>query len=137
MAEPDRADHVVACFPDRSFALAQLQGNIFGDDIVDVGRRIATHPDWQPGFTQVWDMNRTAAVDLTPADLPKLQGVETELREQLNGTQTIVIVDRPMLRYSLQFYAHMVRPFGREITVVRTNEEAAALLGIEALPDLG
>lgn len=136
MGEPEREDHVVACFPDQGFALARLRGDIYGDDIVDVGRTIATHPEWRPGFTEVWDMNQTAAVDLTPADLPKLQSIETELKDLLAGTRTIVIVDRPMLRYSLQFYSHMVRPFGREIVVVRTNKEAADLLGIPALPEL-
>ncbi|GAB5534584.1 MAG: hypothetical protein Rubg2KO_08330 [Rubricoccaceae bacterium] len=136
MSSPGSTDFVLACFPDQRFAMAQLRSDIKGDNIVEVGRAIAYHPDWQPGFTEVWDMRSAGVIDLVPTDLPKFQALETEIKEQLNGTRTLIIVDRPMIRYSLQFYARMVRPFGREIVVVQTSQEAADILGIEALPEL-
>ena len=81
-------------------------------------------------------MRSAGVIDLVPTDLPKFQALETELKERLNGTRTLIIVDRPMIRYSLQFYARMVRPFGREIVVVQTSQEAANILEIDTLPDL-
>ena len=116
--------------------MAQLRSDIKGENILEVGKAIAFHPDWQPGFTEVWDMRSAGVIDLVPSDLPKFQALETELKEQLNGTRTLIIVDRPMIRYSLQFYARMVRPFGRVIVVVQTSQEAADLLSIDALPVL-
>ncbi|MEO0558291.1 MAG: hypothetical protein AAF170_08920 [Bacteroidota bacterium] len=136
MSSSGSTDFALACFPEQRFAVAQLRTDVKGETIVEVGRAIAYHEDWQPGFTEVWDMRQAGVIDLVPSDLPKFQTLETELKERLNGTRTVIIVDRPMIRYSLQFYARMVRPFGREIVVVQTSEEAAGLLGIDALPEL-
>ena len=136
MSASGRTNFALDCFPEKRFALAQLRSDIRGENIIEVGRAIAYHPDWQPGFTEVWDMRAAGVIDLVPSDLPKFQTLETELKEQLNGTRTLIIVERPMIRYSLQFYARMVRPFGREIVVVQTAEEAADLLNIDALPEL-
>lgn len=136
MSSSGSTDFALACFPDQRFAMAQLRSDIKGENIVEVGRAIAYHPDWQPGFTEVWDMRSAGVIDLVPTDLPKFQSLETELKERLNGTRTLIIVDRPMIRYSLQFYARMVRPFGREIVVVQTSQEAADILEIETLPEL-
>lgn len=137
MSSAGSTDFTLECFPEKRFALAQLRSDIKGENIVEVGRAIAYHPDWQPGFTEVWDMRPAGVIDLVPSDLPKFQTLETELKDRLNGTRTLIIVERPMIRYSLQFYARMVRPFGREIVVVQTSEEAANLLEIDALPELG
>lgn len=136
MSPSGSTDFSLACFPENRFALAQLRSDIKGENIVEVGKAIAYHPEWQPGFTEVWDMRSAGVIDLVPSDLPKFQALETELKERLLGTRTLIIVERPMIRYSLQFYARMVRPFGREIVVVQTEQEAAALLDIEALPHL-
>ncbi len=136
MSSADSTNFALACFPDHRFAMAQLRSDIKGENILEVGKAIAFHPDWQPGFTEVWDMRSAGVIDLVPSDLPKFQALETELKEQLNGTRTLIIVDRPMIRYSLQFYARMVRPFGRVIVVVQTSQEAADLLSIDALPVL-
>lgn len=136
MTPAGSTNFALECYPERRFAIAQLRSDIKGDNIVEVGKAIAFHPDWQPGFTEVWDMRTAGVIDLVPSDLPKFQALETELKDQLNGTRTLIIVERPMIRYSLQFYARMVRPFGREIVVVQTSQEAADLLGIDALPEL-
>lgn len=136
MSASGSTDFALACFPEKRFALAQLRSDVKGESIIEVGRAIAYHPTWQPGFTEVWDMRAAGVIDLVPSDLPQFQALETELKDRLNGTRTLIIVERPMIRYSLQFYARMVRPFGREIVVVQTAQEAADLLEIDALPEL-
>ena len=136
MGPTGSTDFSLGCFPDQRFGMAKLQGDITGADIVAVGRQIVRQPGWQPGFTEVWDVRSTETVDVVPSDLSMFHALETELAEELAGSRTIVIADRAMLRFSLQFYARMVRPFGREVRIAGTEEEVAALLGIDALPSL-
>lgn len=136
MGPPGSTDFSLGCFPDQRFAMAELRGDITGDDIVRVGRAIVGQPGWEPGFTEVWDVRSTETVDIVPSDLSTFHALETELSEALAGSRTVVVADRPMLRFSLQFYARMVRPFGREVRIAESGEAAAALLGIDALPSL-
>ena len=136
MTPSGSTDFSLGCFPDHRFAMAQLRGDITGADIATVGRAIVGQPAWQPGFTEVWDVRSTETVDVVPSDLSMFHALETELAEALEGSRTIVIADRSMLRFSLQFYARMVRAFGREVRIAETAEQAAALLGIDVLPSL-
>ena len=132
---PPRLLSRVAVFPEQRYALAQFRGKIDGPAIVEVGGEIVADPTWEPGFTEVWDI-RTCTADVSPSQLPALKAAEEGWKESLAGSRTVVIIDRPLIRFSVEFYARMVRPLGREIQVCETAEEAAALLGIAALPDL-
>lgn len=135
MSPPPRLLSRVEVFPEHRFALAQFRGKVDGDAIVDVGAEIVAHPDWRPGFTEVWDI-RECTADVSPSQLPRMRAAEESWKEALAGSRTVVIIDRPLIRFSLEFYARMVRPLGREIQVCETAEDAAALLGVGAIPDL-
>ena len=133
---PSHPDSETAVFPEDRYALAQPRGRVTGDVVVDYGSAMAFHPDWQPGFTEVWDMRFTSSIDITPTYLPRLMELERATKEALTGSRTIIVTDRPMILYSAQFYARFVKPLGRVVVAVGTGDEAAELLGIEALPDL-
>lgn len=132
-APPPGPDIQVAVFPEHRFALARFRGRADGMDVLRTGEEIVNHPDWQPGFTEVWDV-RAASVSVSPSEVKALGDAEKEWKDLLAGSVTLIIVDRPMVRYSLQFYAQMVKPLGRQLQVCRTAQEAAETLGIEALP---
>ncbi|MEM6286577.1 MAG: hypothetical protein AAF845_05430 [Bacteroidota bacterium] len=125
----------IAIFPEDRFALAQFHGRANGGDVLAAGSEIVHHPDWQSGFTEVWDV-RAATVSVSPPEVKALGDFEKDVKGLLEGSVTLIIVDRPMIRYSLQFYAQMVRPLGRQLQICRTAEEAAEILGIDALPAL-
>ncbi|MEM6326881.1 MAG: hypothetical protein AAF791_07160 [Bacteroidota bacterium] len=126
----------VALFPEHRYALAQPRGEVKGETIVAYGRAMAYHPDWQPGFTEVWDATLSESVDMLPSDIPSLKTLEEETQELLKGSTTIIAVNRPMVRMSIEFYAALVRPFGRKIVSAKTQKEVATLLGIDELPVL-
>ena len=46
------------------------------------------------------------------------------------------MTSRPSVLYGVKFYARLVRPLGRDVLGVRTQEEAASLVGVEKLPIL-
>lgn len=126
----------VAVFPDDRYALSQPRGEVTGDLIVAYGRAMAYHPDWQPGFTEVWDVTLSESVNVLPGDISQFKELEEETLDLLEGSRTIVIVDRPLLRMPVELYARIVRPFGRNLTAAKSQAEAAELLGIDRLPIL-
>lgn len=126
----------VAIFPEWRFALAQPRGEVTGEVIVAYGREMAYHPAWVPGFTEVWDVTLSPKVDVVPGDIPQFKKLEQETLGLLDGSRTIVVIDRPLVRAGVDFYAALVRPFGREIVAAKSQAEAAKILGIEALPIL-
>lgn len=134
--DPPRGPDVrLAVFPEHRYALVQFQGPVTGHEILTAGADIVHHPDWRPGFTEVWDV-RAASVSVSPSDIKALGEAEKAWKDLLAGSVTIVVVDRPAIRYSLEFYAQMVKPLGRQILVSRTAEDAAVALGIDRLPVL-
>ena len=83
----------------------------------------------------MWDV-RASTVSVSPAEIKALGRAEAEWKDLLADTLTLVVVDRPMIRYSLDFYARMVAPLGRRLEVYRTAQEAADRIGVETLPVL-
>ncbi len=125
-----------AVFPDAQYGLIQPRRTVTADTVVELGRSLAFHPDWRPGFTEVWDVRYTPSIDILPTDVPKLLGVERETKEALTGSKTIIITYKPLILYSVQFYARLVKPLGRTVIGVDTATAAAEILGISSLPDL-
>ena len=52
------------------------------------GSAIAYHPDWQPGFTEVWDMTLSMGTDFLPSDIATVKALEEETKELLKGSRT-------------------------------------------------
>ena len=123
-------------FPAHKFALAQPYGNVNWDLVMAYGRAMAYHPDWRPGYTEVWDVRFSRAVDIVPSDIPRFLELEEETEAELKGSETIVIADRAALVLAVPLYNYVVRPKGRSVRAVRTGQEAAEILGIPEIPDL-
>ena len=134
--EPLDALDEMAMFAADQYAIVQPRGVVTGELIETYGRAIAYHPDWQPGFTEVWDLTFSQGVDASPSDISRLNTLEHEIKDFLQGSQTIAITSRSLILYSVQFYARLVRPLGRDVVGVRSRAEAAAILGIDHLPVL-
>ena len=106
------------------------------ETVASLSFAIAFDPEWQPGFTEVWDMRFATSIDLLPTDIPKMLDLERKTKEALAGSTTLIITHKPFILYSAQFYARLVKPLGRTVIAVDRAVEAAALLGIDVLPDL-
>lgn len=81
-------------------------------------------------------MRFATSIDLLPNDIPTMLDIERQTKEALTGSMTLVVTYKPLILYSVQFYARLVKPLGRTVTAVDTAAEAASILGIPALPDL-
>lgn len=134
MSPLDRPE--VAIFPEHRFALSQPRGIITGDTILDYGRAMAYAPGWEPGFTEVWDGTLCEDIDIVPSDMARFNELERETIDLLKGSRTLLIFDRPLIRITVQLYAKIVGRMGREIVTVKTQEEGARYLGIDAIPIL-
>ena len=122
-------------YPEHRYGLVQFRGPIDADDMIRLGDALVSHPDWEPGFTEVWDILE-ASVDVGPEGLRALSEAERRWKDQLAGSRTVAVVDRPSLLVPLRFYSYMVAPLGRKITVCESPAAAAAFLGLASLPSL-
>ena len=127
---------LTAVFPGDRYGIAQPRDEVTADTIITLGLALAKDPAWEPGFTEVWDMRFTPSIDLVPSDAQTLLNLERKTREMLAGSATIIVTYRPLILFSIQFYARLVKPLGRKVTGLDKAEEAARLLGIPELPDL-
>lgn len=131
-----RISEEVAIYPAHRFALAQPRGAVTGDTVVEYGQMMAYHPEWEPGFTEVWDVSYCPSVDIVPTDISAFKRLETETKELLQGSRTIIIASRPAVQFAAKYYARLMQAFGRDVVSATSQAEAAGLLGIDALPIL-
>lgn len=136
MAHSPHPGHETAVFPEDQFGIAQPRGKVTIDVIVDYALALASHPDWRPGFTEVWDVRHALSVDVVPTDIARVLDLERRTKEALAGSSTLIVTYRPLVLYTAQFYATLVKPLGRTVIAVDTATEAAAILGIDGLPEL-
>lgn len=126
----------LAVVPEARYGLMQPRSVVTAQTVIDYGLALVHHEDWRPGFTEVWDVRFSPAVDIVPTDVPKLIDLERKTKEALDGSATLVITHKSLLLFSVQFYSHLMKPFGRTVLGMDSEEKAAAFLGIPALPNL-
>jgi hypothetical protein len=138
MGTPEVSPHLpyVAISPSDRYGLIQPRGRVTVDTILEAGPVLAFDPRWRPGFTEVWDVRFSPAVDILPADVPKLLDLERRTQEALAGSATLVVTHKPLILYSVKFYAQLTKPFGRPVHGFNSAASAAEFLGIGGLPDL-
>ncbi|MDT7858213.1 hypothetical protein RQM47_16310 [Rubrivirga sp. S365] len=134
---PEEVALCVAVFPADRYGLVQPRGRLGADSWVAAGRAVLADPDWRPGFTEVWDLRFADETVLHPSDMGRLMSLELETKQDLSGSRTLIVVPRRRaLTFSARLYAKLMRPLGRSIVVCKTEQEAAELLGIGAVPTL-
>ena len=129
--------HPVAAFPGHRFGLAQPRGDVSASSTIYTTLILVTLPEWEPGFREVWDFRFTATFEIGPSAIARLRDLEVALRDELAGSETILITGgRPLIAYAARFYDRLLRPYGRSARACRSREEALALLGADRVPDL-
>ena len=129
--------HPVAAFPGHRFGLAQPRGDVSADSAIYTTLVLVTLPEWEPGFREVWDFRFAATFEITPSAIARLHDLEVALRDELAGSELILITGgRPLIAYAARFYDRLLRPYGRSARACRSREEALGLLGADRVPDL-
>lgn len=124
----------VAVFPEHRYALSQPRGIINGDMILEYGRAMAYAPEWQPGFTEVWDGTICQDIDIVPSDMARFQELERETLDLLKGSRTLLIFNSSLIRVTVQLYSRLVGRLGREIVTASSRAEGAKILGVDEIP---
>ena len=95
------------------------------------------HPDWEPGFTEVWDFRFTDAYDFPPSDAQALRTLEAEIAEELEGSKTVIITTgRVAFAYAGEFYALLVGREGRDVVACETVNDALREISAPSIPTL-
>ena len=126
----------IEVYPGDRYGIIQPTGVVVASDVAEFGLALAAHPDWQPGFTEFWDLRFSEAVDLIPSDAATLIALERQTKEALAGSTTLILTTRQLLLFSVKFYARLVSPLGRTVLAAASAKEAMEILGVDALPDL-
>jgi hypothetical protein len=135
---PVERDHPVAVFPDRRFGLVQPWADVSAESALRAARALVGHPEWEPGFTEVWDLRFAGRVVIEPPAAAQFRAFEAASRDRLAGSRTVVVTDhRPLLTYAARFYAQLVRPLGRAVVACRTEDDAVRHLDGGPIPRLG
>ena len=128
-------NHPVAVFPDRRLGLVQPRGDVSAESVLQAGRVLLDHPEWEPGFTEVWDLRFAGRVVVEPSAAARFRAFEADTRDRLVGSRTLIVTDhRPFLTYAARFYAQLVQPLGREVIACRTEEEAVRYIDGGSIP---
>ena len=129
--------HPVGVFPGHRYGLAQPCGEASASSTIYTTLVLATLPEWEPGFREVWDFRFTDAFVIEPAAIARLHDLEVALRDELAGSETVVITGgRPLIAYAARFYDRLLRRHGRSARACGCHEEAMELLGTDRVPEL-
>ena len=129
--------HPAAAFHSHRFGLVQPRGDVCADSAIRATSALVALPGWEPGFSEVWDFRFAGTFTVHPSSIPGLRQQEVTLREELAGSETLLITGgRPLIAYAARFYDRLLRPFGRSARACTCPSEACALLGVDRIPDL-
>ena len=126
IGNPGAVDQLICCLLARGHALIE--------DVPGVGKTLlatALAKSIDGSFSRI-----QLTPDMLPSDIGRMKKLEEETLKQLQGSRTIIIVDRPLIGMPVDLYARLMRPLGRDIVPARSHEEAAEVLGIDRIPIL-
>ncbi len=128
----------MAVFPADRYGLMQPRGDVTVDTVVEFGLALVGSPEWEPGFTEVWDFRFAGGLHFSPPEFHRLRSLELHTNGQLEGSRTIVItVNRQLLDWSARNYARAVQVLnGRVVVPYDMAEDAARDLGVAEVPTL-
>ncbi|MEM6927689.1 MAG: hypothetical protein AAF602_12220 [Myxococcota bacterium] len=137
-AETGSDDAHVRVYPEKRLGLVQPRGALTTEAVVAHARALVGSPEWQPGFTELWDVRDVDEVFFSPFELADLHRIEAETARHLEGSKTVIVAPpRPMLVYAARTYARFAdRHFGRTIVVCERVEDALQEVSLDSIPSL-
>lgn len=135
--EPEVGDVRWAVFPRHRYGLLQPHGPMRTDAAILAAAEINGSAEWEPGFTEVWDLRFSSEFVIAPGDVGKLFEAELATKDRLAGSATFFFTaGRPLVTRAVRYYGPVVRPLGRHVRVFPDTAEGLRALGIDELPRL-
>lgn len=80
--------------PERRLGWIVLTGTVDGEGFLEAMEALYRHPDWQPGFSALWDARRLGQLLLEPADMHRILAAMQALASQMGQGRAAFVVPR-------------------------------------------
>jgi len=115
--------------------VVELSGEVDWGDLGAAMRTLYGHPDWEPGFSTLWDARAITSFHVFPEDFPAVQAsFEAAARARGEGGAS-AIAAREGDEALWVLFPKLGPPTRRRVGVFTQLEEALAFVGRAALPE--
>lgn len=118
-------------FEPNALAVVRLTGSVTADVIVQCAEQLYADPQWNPGFSSIWDVRKIGELILLPEDVTHLLHLSREIIARAGTGRRAVVVARDLEHDIATLFSVREKPLGRETRVFWNLPEACAWLGVE------
>ena len=109
--------------------IASFDGHVTGTEMLVACQDLVGHPDWRPGFEELWDLSHTE-VDVSPHEVDRLVASAHRLRDRIGANRVAFVTTREAVGTLIRLFELFTLDLGRTYRTFKTREEAAAWLGV-------
>ncbi len=121
--------YIITIDSEARVGLASFHGHVTGTDLLEACHDLVGHPDWRPGFEELWDLLH-AEVDVTPREVDNLVASAHQLRDRISASQVAFVTTREAVGALVRLFELFTIDLGRTYKTFPTREAAAAWLGV-------
>ena len=122
--------------PASRLGAVRLEGQVTGDQVAEVSLLLFRHPDWQPGFCELWDARGITELLVTLEEVRRVAAIEKEHLQRMGMGRVAIVVARDIEYYIGRLYTAFVRDTERPVRLFKSIDKAQHWLGLSSLPPL-
>lgn len=115
--------------PGQRLGWVALIGAVDGDNFLAAMDGLYRHPDWQPGFSALWDARRLHQLLLEPADTHRILAAMQTLAPEIGVGRAAFVVPRDIDYTIARLFIYRGATEGRERRTFADVDEALRWLG--------
>ncbi len=100
--------------PDRNLGTVTLRDTVGAREFMDAMRALYDHPEWQPGFSALWDGSDIARLIIEPDDLAPISETYRQVEAKMGRGRAAFVVPRDVVHVIAQLLIHRLHYPDRE-----------------------
>lgn len=120
--------------PERRMGFVTLTGRVDGGQLREAMAELYGHPDWQPGYSALWEARAVDSIAIAPEDLPSISETLVGLQDRVGPGRGAWVVRGEMAQSLGVLLARRAQQQGHERRSFTDPQEALRWLA-EAEPD--
>ena len=121
---------------ERRLGAVRLEGQVTGKEVAEVSFLLFQHPDWQPGFCELWDARGITELLVTLEEVRRVAAIEKEHLGEIGMGRVAIVVARDLEYYLGRLYTAFVQDTERPVRLFKSIDKARHWLGLSSLPPL-
>ena len=120
--------------PALGIGMVHAVGYVSGTDIANANESLYSDPAWRAGFDEMWDCSAIQEFDVSPSEMQAIAQMEVAGQERIGQGRVALVMTREVVQMVGALYRRLVSEAERPVEIVLTLDEAAAWLGLDAVP---